>query len=75
MTRQPIPLAADLEAGLKRLKLSTIRREAPDVLATAKAQRWPPEEVLRNLVDAEITSRDASNWTAPRFPDSGCRSL
>jgi IstB-like ATP binding protein len=72
MTRQPIPLAADLEAGLKRLKLSTIRREAPDVLATAKAQRWPPEEVLRNLVDAEITSRDASNtrtrMAAARFP-------
>jgi DNA replication protein DnaC len=72
MSRQPIPLAADLEAGLKRLKLSTIRREAPDVLATAKAQRWSPEDVLRNLIDAEITSRDASNtrnrMVAARFP-------
>ncbi len=72
MNREPIPLNADLEAGLKRLKLSTIRRQAPDVLATAKAQRWPPEEVLRNLVEAEIAARDESNCrnrtTLARFP-------
>ena len=47
-------------------------REAPDVLANAKAQRWAPEEVLRVLVEAEIASRDASNtrnrMTAARFP-------
>ena len=61
MSRAPIPLDADLEAGLKRLKLATIRRQAPDVLATAKAQRWALEELLRNLVDAEITARDESN--------------
>ena len=72
MSRTPIPLDADLEAGLKRLKLSTIRRQAPDVLATAKAQRWAPDEVLRNLVEAEIVARDASNtrnrMTVARFP-------
>ena len=32
-------LAADLEAGLKRLKLAAIRRQAPDILATARTQR------------------------------------
>ncbi len=72
MSRAPIPLDADLEAGLKRLKLSTIRRQAPEVLATAKAQRWAPEEILRNLVEAEITARDASNtrnrMSVARFP-------
>lgn len=66
------PLPADLEAGLKRLKLSTIRRDGPDVLLTAKTQRWTPEETLRVLVDMEIASRDASNcrhrMTAARFP-------
>ena len=70
--RPPIELAADVEAGLRRLRLAAIRREAPDVLATAKAQRWAPEELLRVLVDAEITSRDASNtrnrMTTAKFP-------
>jgi DNA replication protein DnaC len=58
------PLAPDLAAGLKRLKLATIRRIAPDVLATAKTQRWAPDEVLRTLVEAEIAGRDASNARA-----------
>jgi DNA replication protein DnaC len=65
-------LPSDLEAGLKRLKLSTIRRQAADVLLTAKTQRWTPEETLRVLIDMEITSRNESNtrtrMTAARFP-------
>lgn len=68
----PAPLPADLEAGLKRLKLAAIRRQAPEVLLTARTQRWTPEETLRVLVDAEITSRDESNcrsrMAAARFP-------
>jgi len=55
------PLPADLAAGLKRLKLAAMRRLAPELLVTAKTQRWKPEELLRTLVEAEITSRDASN--------------
>ena len=31
------------------------------MLATAKTQRWAPEELLRALVEVEITARDASN--------------
>src|SRR5258707_4692585 len=54
-------LAPDLTEGLKRLKLATVRRLAPDVLATAKVQRWAPEEVLRTLIEAEIAARDESN--------------
>ena len=54
-------LPADLVAGLKRLKLATIRSIAPDVLHVAKTQRWAPEEVLRTLVEAEIAAREQSN--------------
>jgi DNA replication protein DnaC len=61
MTAVPEPLAADLAAGLRRLKLATIRRLAPEVLQTAKTQRWKPEELLRTLIEAEITARDESN--------------
>lgn len=59
-------LAADLEAGLRRLKLAAMRRVAPELLVTAKTQRWTPEELLRTLVDAEIASRDES-MTAQRL--------
>ena len=54
-------LAPDIAAGLRRLKLATIRRLAPELLVTAKTQRWAPEELLRTLIEAEITARDASN--------------
>jgi DNA replication protein DnaC len=61
-TQAPAPqLAADLETGLRRLKLSRIRAIAPEILTTAKIQRWSPEEVLRTLIEAELTARDASN--------------
>jgi len=61
----PAPeLAPDLTAGLRRLKLASMRRLAPELLVTAKTQRWNPEEFLRTLVEAEIASRDASNARA-----------
>jgi hypothetical protein len=55
---------ADLTAGLRRLKLAAMRQLAPELLVTAKTQRWTPEEVLRALVEAEITARDDSNARA-----------
>jgi DNA replication protein DnaC len=61
MTADAPALAADLAAGLRRLKLSAMRAIAPELLVTAKTQRWAPEEFLRTLIEAEITSRDASN--------------
>jgi len=64
--RQAPVLEPDLEAGLKRLKLAAVRRLAPEVLRTAKVQRWPPDELLRTLVEAEIAARDASNERARR---------
>ena len=61
MSTTPPPLAADLNDGLKRLKMAAMRRLAPELLITAKTQRWNPEEFLRTLVEAEITARDESN--------------
>ena len=54
-------LAPDLVDGLRRLKLAAMRALAPELLVTAKTQRWAPEELLRTLVEAEIAARDASN--------------
>ena len=64
MSASPAPLAPDLEAALRRLKLAAVRRFAPEVMQTAKAQRWPPDELLRTLLDAELAARDASNARA-----------
>ncbi len=61
MTAKTPALAPDLVDGLRRLKLAAMRQLAPELLATAKTQRWAPEELLRTLVEAEITARDASN--------------
>lgn len=57
----PPTLPADLTEGLKRLKMAGMRRVAPELLVTAKTQRWSPEEFLRTLVEAEIAARDESN--------------
>jgi DNA replication protein DnaC len=54
-------LAPDLIDGLRRLKLSAMRQLAPELLVTAKTQRWAPEELLRTLIEAEIAARDASS--------------
>jgi DNA replication protein DnaC len=64
MTATTAPaLPADLEAGLKRLKLATVRALGPELLQTAKTQRWSPEELLRTLIEAEIAAREAANTT------------
>ena len=73
MTPRTAPtLDADLEAGLRRLRLGAMRRQGAELLATAKTQRWAPDELLRTLIDIEIASRDASNarnrLAAARFP-------
>jgi len=61
MNTTPPPLPADLEIGLRRLRLGAMRQLSPELLVVAKTQRWKPEEFLRTLVEAEIASRDASN--------------
>ena len=64
MTAAPPVLAPDLADGLRRLKLAAMRRLAPELLVTAKTQRWAPEELLRTLVEAEITARDVRGRTS-----------
>ena len=64
MTATAPALAPDLVAGLRRLKLSTIRAIAPEICETAKTQRWAPDEFLRTPIEAEIASRDESNLQA-----------
>ena len=65
-TPTPPPLDAQLEALLRRMRLPHIRRVAPEVLATAKAQRWDPAEVLRVLLAAEVAGRDRSSLATRR---------
>jgi DNA replication protein DnaC len=50
----------DLEVLLRRIRLPYLRKAAPDVLATARAQRWDPAEVLRVLLSEEVTGRNAA---------------
>jgi DNA replication protein DnaC len=52
------PTLDELETLCRRLRLRYIREQAPDVLATAKAQRWDPAELLRVLLVAEAQGRD-----------------
>ncbi len=56
----PPPLPDDVHALLRRLRMPHTRDAAPEVLATARAQRWEPVEVLRALFRAEVTGRDRS---------------
>ena len=56
----PPPVDAGLEQLLRRMRLPHMRRIAPEVLATAKAQRWDPAEVLRALLAEEVAGRDRS---------------
>jgi DNA replication protein DnaC len=71
-----VPTAAalpdDVEALLRRLRLPHIRRHAPEVIATAKAQRWEPVEVLRALLVEEAAGRErsalATRRAAAAFP-------
>ena len=60
------PLPADLEDLLRRLRLPHIRRHAPEVVATAKAQRWEPAEVLKALLTEETAGRARSMLAARR---------
>ena len=55
----PAPLAADLESGLRRLKLASMRAVAPELLVTAKTQRWSPEELLR-AAEAVLAEHDGT---------------
>ena len=51
-------LPDEVDALLRRLRMPYVRHAAPEVLATAKSQRWDPAEVLRVLLTEEAAGRD-----------------
>lgn len=57
-TPAPPPVPDELAAVLRRMRLPYVRAAAPEVLATARAQRWDPAEVLRVLLAEEAAGRD-----------------
>lgn len=69
-TPEAPPLDAEMDALLRRMRLPHIRRAAPEVLATARAQRWEPAEVLRVLLTEEVAGRNRSS-TATRLAAAG----
>ena len=60
---QPIDEVVDL---LRTLRLPHMRSAAPELLATAKAQRWEPAEAIRALLAEELAGRQASSIRARR---------
>jgi DNA replication protein DnaC len=54
----PPALPDELEQLLRRMRLPYIRKAAPEVIATATAQRWEHAEVLRVLFSEEVKGRE-----------------
>jgi DNA replication protein DnaC len=54
----PPRLPLELERLLRRMRLPYIRTAAPEVIATANAQRWEHAEVLRVLLAEEVAGRE-----------------
>lgn len=52
------PLPEELDTLLRRMRWPYMRRVAPEICATARAQRWDPAEVLRVLIVEEAAGRD-----------------
>ncbi len=57
-TPAPPPVPDELTTVLRRMRLPYVRAAAPEVLATARSQRWDPAEVLRVLLEEEVRGRD-----------------
>jgi DNA replication protein DnaC len=67
ITTTPAPaLPEELLTALRRMRMPYLRAAAPEVIATAKAQRWDPAEVLRVLMVEEIRGRDEATRRARR---------
>jgi DNA replication protein DnaC len=56
-TPEQAATAEQVEALTRRLRLPYLRAAAADTLATARAQRWDPAEVLRVVLAAEADGR------------------
>ncbi|MER6008832.1 hypothetical protein ABT120_60585 [Nonomuraea angiospora] len=49
-----------------RMRFPYARKAAPEVLATARSQRWDPAEVVRVLLAEEVVGRDNATRTSRR---------
>jgi DNA replication protein DnaC len=56
----------DVVELLRSLRLPHMRTAAPELLATAKAQRWEPAEAIRALLAEELSGRQASSIRSRR---------
>ncbi|MCA4761195.1 ATP-binding protein [Mycobacterium sp. SMC-2] len=59
-------LPAEVETLMRALRLPHARAIAADVLATARAQRWDPTEVIKALLTEEVAGRARSMLAARR---------
>lgn len=57
-TPQAPALPPELDVLFRRMRWPYMRRAAPEICATARAQRWDPAEILRVLFLEEIAGRD-----------------
>ena len=62
-TTDPTPDVVEL---FRALRLPHMRKCAPDLLATAKAQRWDPAEAVRALLVEELSGRQRSSIASRR---------
>lgn len=70
-SQNPAPsLTPELERLLRQVKLPHARALAPELLATAKTQRWEPAAVLQGLLEEEVKGRTRS-MTATRRKHAG----
>ena len=53
------PLPAELESLMRQLKMPHARALAPELIATARAQRWEPAEVIKALFVEEVSQRQS----------------
>ena len=53
-------LPVEVEQLMRQLKMPYARALAPELLATARAQRWEPVEVVKALLVEEVTGRSRS---------------
>jgi len=63
MSAAPVDEVVEL---LRTLRLPHMRNAAPELLATAKAQRWEPAEAMRALLVEELQGRQTSSIRARR---------
>jgi len=63
-TPEPPPLGDELAQLLRRMRLPYMRAAAPEVIATARSQRWSLR-VLRVLLSEEVAGRDRATLPAP----------